>query len=129
MAINLSLFQHLGVKTCERFSTSGYQVTDLRGRAHRYQVEQVPVEQRCPQRRGALRRPQGGWLLPMAAPKVPRRVRVRLSRKRNEAGGKLGKGHRGNAGFDVFLSRNVETYVKSRQPLTRIWKVYKLSNH
>eukprot|EP00434_Breviolum_minutum_P004269 symbB.v1.2.003764.t1/scaffold207.1/size268535/11 len=27
---------------------------------------------------------QGGWLLAMAAPQVPRRVRVRLSRKRNE---------------------------------------------
>ena len=93
-----------------RFNHQKYMI-DLRGRAHRHQVEQVPLEQRCPQRPGALRT-TSGWLVACNGCTSGASSCARALVPEAQRGQRKTCERPIVAGFDVSLSRNVETHVE-----------------
>ena len=106
-----------------RFNHQKY-IIDLRGRAHRHQVEQVPLEQRCPQRPGALRT-TSGWLVACNGCTSGASSCARALVPEAQRGQRKTCERPIVAGFDVSMSRNVwnscGNYGKT--------SLYKLSNH
>ena len=93
-----------------RFNHQKY-IIDLRGRAHRHQVEQVPLEQRCPQRPGALRT-TSGWLVACNGCTSGASSCARALVPEAQRGQRKTCERPIVAGFDVSMSRNVETHVE-----------------